>query len=69
MAAVASGWVTRGDVVGNETTQGLRSVPGGLMTAVASGVRGSQRVVVVHMAIGAANDLGARSRRHLVRAR
>ena len=68
VAGVAGGGVTGSEMVGDEAAEGLRAVPVGLVAAVAGGVRGSEGIIVVYVAIGASSDRGAWSRRHLVRA-
>ncbi len=53
VAGVASGGITRGDVVGDRTTESLRAVPIGEMATVASGVGRGEVVIVVEVARGA----------------
>lgn len=53
MAAIAGGRISRGDVVRNGAAQRLRAVPLRLMTAVTSGIRRSERIVVVDVTVRA----------------
>jgi len=53
VASVASGRIPGGDVIGYGTAEGLRAVPLCLVAAIARSVGGSQRIVVVDVAIGA----------------
>jgi hypothetical protein len=69
VASVAGGRKSRGNMIRNQPPQSLRAVPGCLMAAVACGIRRSQRIVVVHMAIGAPLDRRTRRGGHLVRTR
>jgi hypothetical protein len=53
VARIAGGWITRGNMVWHRTAERLRAVPLRQMAAVTGGVRGSERIIVVHVAIGA----------------
>ena len=53
VAGVASGWISRRDVVRDRTTESLRAVPIGEMATVASRIGSSEAVIVVEVARGA----------------
>ena len=53
VAGITGSWISGGEVVGDETTESLRAVPGGLMTTETGCIRRGQRIVIVHVAIGA----------------
>jgi hypothetical protein len=69
VATVASSGKSRGDVIGNRAAEGLRAVPLRLMTCITNRVGRGERIVVVHVAIGAGlhparggDDVAARER-------
>ena len=69
VTGIAGCRVTSGKVVWHRPAQGLRAGPSSQMAAVAGGVRCCQRIVVIHVAIGAADDFRSSRGRHLVCAR
>lgn len=53
VAGITGRWISGGEVVGDETAESLRAVPGGLMTTETGCIRRGQRIIIVHVTIRA----------------